>query len=55
MDLAPLDYREVSQHVVECLADAFASVHDTENRLIDAQSPLKKVLQQSGTHLRVLR
>ena len=35
MDLAPLDDREVPQNVDECLADAFASVHYAENRLID--------------------
>ena len=47
MDLAPLDDREVPQNVDECLADAFASVHYAENRLIDAQASLEKVLQQS--------
>ena len=34
MDLAPLDDREVPQNVDECLADAFASVHYAENRLV---------------------
>ncbi len=43
MDLAPLDDREVPQNVDECLADAFASVHYAENRLIDAQASLEKV------------
>ena len=44
MDLAPLDDREVPQNVDECLADAFASVHYAENRLIDAQASLEKVV-----------
>ncbi len=55
MDLAPLDDREVPQNVDECLADAFASVHYAENRLIDAQASLEKVLQHRGAHPRVLR
>ena len=42
MDLAPLDDREVPQNVDECLADAFASVHYAENRLIDAQASLER-------------
>ena len=36
----------VPQNVDECLADAFASVHYAENRLIDAQASLEKVLQR---------
>ena len=55
MDLAPLDDREIPQHVDECLADTFASVHYTENRLIDAQASLEKVLQHRGAHPRVFR
>ena len=43
MEVAPLDDREIPQNVDECLADAFASVHDTENRFIDPQSSLEKV------------
>ena len=55
MDLAPLDDREIPQNVDERLADTFASVHYTENRLIDAQTPLEKVLQHRGAHARVFR
>ena len=55
MDLAPLDDREVPENVDERLANTFASVYHAENRLIDAQSPLEKVLQQSGAYRSVLR
>ena len=55
MDLAPLDDREIPQNVDERLADTFASVHYTENRFIDPQSSLEKVVQHRGAHLRVLR
>ena len=55
MELASLDDHEIPQNVDECLADTFASVHHTENRFIDPQSPLEKVLQHRGAHPRVLR
>ena len=45
-----MDDREVPENVEERLADTFASVYHAENRLIDAQSPLEKVLQQSGAY-----
>ena len=54
MELAPLDDREVPENVEERLADTFASVYHAENRLIDAQSSLEKVLQQSGAYGSVL-
>ena len=45
----------IPQNVDECFADPFASVHYAENRFVDPQSPLEKVLQHRGAHPRVLR
>ena len=55
VELASLDNREIPQNVDECFADPFASVHYAENRFVDPQSPLEKVLQHRGAHPRVFR